>query len=423
MAVAFDAKSTSATVAASSPTTNTTHTIGSITNGVLVAFVGFFTGVTTVNSVVWDAAGTNQSMTLIGTLAVATNITVGIYGLVAPTTGNKTLTATWTGTATECFLASASYSGADQTGGSTTFANANKATGTASSAVSVTLSGGTANDMAVAIGGDDNGNWSSGSDTQLWSSVGNDAYFAQYGASSASKTITDTLSAASNWAIAAVNIKAVSAGGLTAVPHQPEASVFRRRQFETDEPLGSLPTLIKAAIGAVRLPEAEVVRKRQFETDPLPGSLPTLIKAAIGAVRINETDVHRRRHFETATDLYSLPTLVAAAAAVPSYQRVQEAEVFRKRQFETDALPGSLPPTPLGVLLRVDESPVFRRRLLPADDLMRGVPTLIPPVTVSIAGFIVEDHPVVRRHLAVADDIGYELPAMPLGVLTRVQEA
>jgi hypothetical protein len=51
-----------------------------------------------------------------------------LWGLIAPTSGNKTLNAAWTGASDICVQA-VSWSGVDQTGGATSFAHSTSATG------------------------------------------------------------------------------------------------------------------------------------------------------------------------------------------------------------------------------------------------------------------------------------------------------
>jgi hypothetical protein len=132
MAVAFDAKGTAdATGNGATSKDLTVLTItGALSNSALVAQVGFSLQTVASVTLAWDNAGTPQSMTQItaangtGTVARAE-----LWGLIAPTSGNKTLHAAWTG-ASDVYLQAASWSGVDQTGGATSFAHSTSATGT-----------------------------------------------------------------------------------------------------------------------------------------------------------------------------------------------------------------------------------------------------------------------------------------------------
>jgi hypothetical protein len=85
--------------------------------------------------------------------ATATNTASGVqradvWGRVNPTTGNKTLSVSWTTAADFCVFAAA-YDGVDQTGGSTSFAHGAGATGTSTTA-SVTVTSATGNMVQAA---------------------------------------------------------------------------------------------------------------------------------------------------------------------------------------------------------------------------------------------------------------------------------
>lgn len=135
MAVALDANATSPTRQASGTTLNNANlTVGSGSNRALIVQLCFSSVVTGI-SVKWDVAGANQTCTLIGS-NTGPYVTY-LYGLVAPASGNKTLSVSWTSTsAAEVNLAS--FTGVNQTGGATSFAHFshnNSATTTASLAV------------------------------------------------------------------------------------------------------------------------------------------------------------------------------------------------------------------------------------------------------------------------------------------------
>jgi hypothetical protein len=146
MSVAFDANATSATsVNPGTTLDNGNLTIGSAANMVLVAQI-VFRGAITSQTMVWDPAGANQSMSLIQTKSSAGSLVSQLWGLVAPVSGNKICRAAWT-TSQISFLNCTSFSGADQTGGTTTFPNGVGATA-ASGSPSITVTSKTG-DMAV----------------------------------------------------------------------------------------------------------------------------------------------------------------------------------------------------------------------------------------------------------------------------------
>lgn len=163
MAVAFDASSYVTSASAGVTTIDlTTLTIGSGSDRVLVAGLlcdksSTPTGIT----IVWDPAGTNQSLTAItAALESGTRYAV-LFGLVNPTSGNKTLRASWTNNE-QVILLGASFTGADQTGGDTTFPNGASATGAANPAtINVTSA---ANNMVLAAFVSDGGSFT-GTDT------------------------------------------------------------------------------------------------------------------------------------------------------------------------------------------------------------------------------------------------------------------
>ena len=99
-------------------------TVGSVTHGALVLAVEFNLKLVSAITAVWDAGGTNQSMTEIGHQASSATPygLVYLFGLVAPTAGNKTLTMSWT-TNSEFGMNAISFGNVDQTGGGTSFAN------------------------------------------------------------------------------------------------------------------------------------------------------------------------------------------------------------------------------------------------------------------------------------------------------------
>jgi hypothetical protein len=132
MAVAFDAKGTADATGNGATTKDlTVLTItAALSNSALVAQVSF--SLKTVASVTlnWDNAGTPQAMTqIVAANGTGTVARAELWGRIAPTSGNKTLRASWTG-ASDVYLQAASWSGVDQTGGVTSFAHSTSNTGT-----------------------------------------------------------------------------------------------------------------------------------------------------------------------------------------------------------------------------------------------------------------------------------------------------
>src|ERR1017187_10390268 len=145
MSVAFDAAATGSTNSHSTSLTNGNLTVGTGANRVLIVEVAFGAAVTGV-SAYWGTAGTNQAMTLIKSASTSSGRMVQLWGLVAPTSGHKTLGVTWT-TFTDCILDCCSFTGATQVGGTTTFANSGSVTGSSGNA-SLTITS-SAGDYAV----------------------------------------------------------------------------------------------------------------------------------------------------------------------------------------------------------------------------------------------------------------------------------
>lgn len=133
MAVLLDAASTASNTANAATTVSlTTLTVGSGINRALICVLGMQTGFTGM-TVSWDPIGANQPLTLIGSIAGSAGTTSLIFGLVNPTSGNKTLTATWT-TAVSAVIDAIAFTNVIQTGGTTSFPNFNSATSTGTAA-------------------------------------------------------------------------------------------------------------------------------------------------------------------------------------------------------------------------------------------------------------------------------------------------
>ncbi len=131
MAVVFDAL-TDYGISHNSVTsfTDTRHTVGSGSNRALIVALSAEATLPTAPTCNWDSAGTNQSMTAIASIARSTSTKTWLFCLVAPTSGAKTLNVASLGTAADVIVAYISFTGADQTGGTTTFKNAISSTAT-----------------------------------------------------------------------------------------------------------------------------------------------------------------------------------------------------------------------------------------------------------------------------------------------------
>lgn len=212
MAVTFDAQDK---VQATTVTTVdlTTLTVGSGANRVLLARL-HLGGPTTARTVVWDPAGTNQSLTLIAEIANGSGPFTALWGLVAPTSGNLVLRASWT-TSRSVVLGGIAWTGADQAGGATTFAHAATAIGT-STTPSITVTSAAGN--AVVDASTDGDNYNSGTQTVDYIDNTSATAGGSRAAGAASVVMEWTIASSDNWASAGVDIVAAAAGGGATLP-------------------------------------------------------------------------------------------------------------------------------------------------------------------------------------------------------------
>lgn len=128
-AVTFDAVGTVTDNVAVVTSSNTSLTVGVGSNRALIAQV-CWSGTVGAPNAHWDTTATNQNMPLISSGTTTTSSQAcALFGLVAPTSGNKTFNVTWT-TSRECIGQIVSWTGVDQTGGNTSFKPATNAQGT-----------------------------------------------------------------------------------------------------------------------------------------------------------------------------------------------------------------------------------------------------------------------------------------------------
>ena len=172
--VALDANASSVATSAANITTitNSNLTVGSGSNRCLVAqFISYNSSNSTISGLAMTWNGT--AMTQIGTTTVfdGTNVlSVYLFGLVNPASGNNSAVATWTNNSNNTALNVTSFTGCNQTGGTTTFAHFNSQSEVNfSDPVSlpvVSPSGNLAIDVAVSSGG-----LSAPTQTQLFSDI------------------------------------------------------------------------------------------------------------------------------------------------------------------------------------------------------------------------------------------------------------
>lgn len=207
MAVALDVNGTAAHTAGAT-SLNLSFTMGTVSNGALVSQLFTANNVTSITAT-WDSGGTNQSMASIVTAASASTHRVALNGLVAPTAGAKTLATSWT-TSSEAYLNATSWSGVNQTGGTTSFAHSGNATGFGAPTIAVTSASGNAT-MAIAVA--DAGNYASTTQTDVVNQVGT-AIQAVGTRGSGAATVTHTWAGDSQtWVVAGVDIVAAGGGG------------------------------------------------------------------------------------------------------------------------------------------------------------------------------------------------------------------
>lgn len=198
----------------------TTFTVGATSDRALTVFLGWDRTTITAVTGKWDNTGTPQSMTQV----IAKNTTdastrAEIWGLIAPTSGNKTLNFAWT-TAAELIITLVSFQGADQGAVGTTFVNAtSNAASTANPSVAVTSATNNYTSAVVSAAND-----VPGSPTQTnvldVSGAGFDNTGASIAAGAASVTHGWTMSAVP-WAICGCDIVAVGAAGGSAAVRNP----------------------------------------------------------------------------------------------------------------------------------------------------------------------------------------------------------
>lgn len=207
--VTFDNAASSTTAGPISTFTTPSFTVGSGSNRAMVAgLMVFWSGTVGVLTVKWDAASTNQTLTAItGATATSSDGAISVlYGLVAPTSGAKTLTVS----ATQPFYINVSIlsvTNANQAGGTTTFTHGTGSTGNVTPSTITVTSVATTNlvyVLASSFGPTYTGTVSPG--TSIGVTNGDVASASQYAAGAASVTATETMSTNGNWSSAGTSI-------------------------------------------------------------------------------------------------------------------------------------------------------------------------------------------------------------------------
>lgn len=216
MAVAPDVTGANLSTTSAGTSINYTGlTVGAgLSNGALVFGICFDDNRVTGISATWDNGGTNQAMTSVVTKATASGLNglVALFALVNPTAGNKTLHVAWT-QSSQSSCAAASFTGVDQTGGTTSFAHQNSATGnTNTPTVAVTSA---TNNMVFAVHSSAAaGTFSAVNNTQIFrdNALTNTSNGMNRAAGAASVSMTATDTASGQWASAGFDLVAAATG-------------------------------------------------------------------------------------------------------------------------------------------------------------------------------------------------------------------
>lgn len=216
MAVTLDAVGTTHVTANAAVTKDlTTLTVGSGSNRALVVQISWSNTLPTGITVVWDQGGTNQSCTSVATASNTANCSTAIYGLVAPTSGAKTLRVTWTGSR-DIYLQAVSWTGVDQTGGATSFPGGAGFTGSNTTPTSTITSA--VGDAVMAVHDTNTATLLSVNNTSTFidNVAPNLAGGGNLAAGAASVVLTATLNVSATWASCGTSIKA-SVGGVNTI--------------------------------------------------------------------------------------------------------------------------------------------------------------------------------------------------------------
>ncbi len=229
MTVAFDAKTSTITnVNGVATLTVSNLTVGSGANRAMEILLWFSVHPLPSGIVAtWDSGGTNQAMTAVANTSSDNSVLTGstiIYGLIAPTSGNKNLVVSWTGNA-EAHAAAISFTGVNQTSVAVAFPNGNTNVHTTSTAspTSVAITSATGN-MAVAMHLQNVAVFDSTNATTLAidSTGPNLAIAANYDSGAATVTLTAAFSGPGVWSAAGNDVLAAGA----ATPGSPIGPIY-----------------------------------------------------------------------------------------------------------------------------------------------------------------------------------------------------
>jgi hypothetical protein len=193
----------------------TALTVGAGANRAVVAQV-VWSAVVTSPSLTWDNGGTNQAMAAITNAGATNTCRVECWGLVAPTSGNKTLRASWT-TARDIYLNAVAWTGVDQTGGVTSFPNGRSGTGASSTSSTGAITSAAGN-FVMGVHGTATGSFTGVSSTQdfLDNAAANVSGAGNHAAGAATVTLTGSFGTTPAWASAGTDIAAAAAAVSTA---------------------------------------------------------------------------------------------------------------------------------------------------------------------------------------------------------------
>ena len=217
MAVSVDATGTALIGGSSVTTINYTGiTVGaSLKNGALIATLSCgLPNLISAPTAVWDSGATNQSMTLVGSAAIGVaghEVFIAIFALRNPTSGNKTLKFSWTGSGFPSCEA-ISLTGVVQGSDAAAFKNFNSNTAATASALSTTITS-AVGDMVIGFCGSEA--LSAINNTQIYldtTSNGPDSAACR-AAGASSVTVTLTPSGTGNQAVCGCDIAAAQIRG------------------------------------------------------------------------------------------------------------------------------------------------------------------------------------------------------------------
>jgi hypothetical protein len=197
----------------------------------LLAFLTTSTFGTPVSAVSlrWDSAGTNQAMTQVASSTLGGNSSF-LFGLLSPTSGLKTLSASWTGSGAATLYVM-SFSGTATDTIANAFKNANSATG-ATTAVALTGSSAVGNVNVIGVG-DESGNsvnsLSATGSTSLFNITTNNGGAGAYAPGAASVAWTATLAVTDNWSACCIDVSAPASTLTPILPAQSPIPAARSR--------------------------------------------------------------------------------------------------------------------------------------------------------------------------------------------------